>query len=159
MSAFMVSKRHIDLLVRTAYWGPRDERDIRPDHAWYRPPFKGFSNWQLEQCNDLGELLVKENLSSIHARYPDTIANPDATPGPIEQYWLEPYELGDWFGSRLTPIEALKALDCYEYQSCEHPEWEQSEAHEFCQRFRHSLIGRLPGYDDAPWEWSKKQAA
>lgn len=162
MSAFMVSKKHIDLLVRTAYAGPttNGKQGGYGQQPWYRPYFKGESQWQVEQCDAIGEMLIKENLSSIHARYPDTITDPESTPGPVDQYWLEPYTLADpFFAKRLTAIEALKALDCYEYQSCEHPEWEQSEAHEFCERFRHALIGCLDGYEDAPWEWYEKTTA
>ena len=56
-------------------------------------------------------------------------------------------------------VEALKALDCYEYQSCEHPEWETSEAFEFCRAMRNLLIGCLPGYDAAQWEWDDAPVA
>ncbi len=102
--------------------------------------------------NELGDMLVKENLSSIHSRYPDTLTDPAGTPGPIKQYWLQPYEFRTP-KRKMSVVEALKALDCYEYQSCEHEEWEKSEARQFCDTLRHSLIGCLDGYNQAPWEW------
>ena len=46
---------------------------------------------------------------------------------------------------------APKAIDCYEYQSCEHAGWPRSEARALCAALRHRLIGELPGYDAAPW--------
>ena len=49
------------------------------------------------------------------------------------------------------PVRVLKLIDCYEYQSCEHPEWASSEAHSFCNSLRGAMIHMLPGYDDAPW--------
>lgn len=153
MSAYMVSKQHINALVHAACFGPRDLQNV-PFHArtWYRPSYKGFQQWGFDLVNDIGEMLTKENLSSIHARYPDTETNPEATPGPVDLYWLQPYQYTP--PSRpMNAIEALKALDCYEYQSCEHPEWERSEAKQLCDSMRHSLIGFLPGYEAAPWEW------
>ena len=67
MSAFMVSKSHIDGLVHAAYFGPRDVRGLPQSGDWRKPQFKGCHNWAFEQMNDVGEMLVKENLSSIHA--------------------------------------------------------------------------------------------
>jgi len=155
MSAYMVSKEHIDAIVYAAYEGPKDNG--RPSgygrQTWYRPGFKGNNGENqvdFHNLDELGKLLVKENLSSIHARYPDTIADPKHTPGPCDQYWLQPYT---WTRPtrRLNAVEALKALACYEYQSCEHQEWESSAARQFCESLRHALIGCLPGYDEAEW--------
>jgi hypothetical protein len=158
MSAYMVSKIHIDALVHASYFGPRDMRGLRQSGDWHKPQFKGCHNWGFEQMNDVGEMLVKENLSSIHACYPDTLSDPESTPGPIAQYWQRPYK-HKTPTRKMGVVEALKALDCYEYQSCEHPEWEKSEAFEFCRAMRNSLIGCLPGYDAAPWEWDVRIAA
>jgi hypothetical protein len=58
------------------------------------------------------------------------------------------------FGRPLSAIECCKALDCYEYQSCEHPGWSASGARAFCERLRSSLVGAMAGYGDAPWEWT-----
>jgi hypothetical protein len=155
MSAFVVSKSHIDALVHAAYFGPRDVHALPQQSGhWYKPNFRGCQNWALDQMDEVGEMLVKENLSSIHARYPDTVTDPEGTPGPVEQYWLQRYE-HEMPKQKMGVVEALKALDCYEYQSCEHPEWETSEAFRFCRSMRHSLIGCLPGYDAAPWEWDE----
>lgn len=154
MSAYMVSKEHIDALVATAVYGPTD--NARPagygQTRWYAIYFDNPSRrLDYESASIAGEILVKENLSSIHTRYPDTLTNPDNTPGPCEQYWLTEYAFPR-DAKRLTTIQALKALACYEYQSCEHPEWSTSEAHSLCDRMRHNLIGCLPGYEDADWE-------
>ena len=144
MSAFMVSKQHIDAIVATAFWGPEGSRDQWS--AYYNGEGFGY-----DRLNQLGEMLVKENLSSIHARYPDTLENPEGTPGPIEQYWLQPYTFKHP-AHAYTAVEILKAIDCYEYQSCEHDEWATSTAAKFCNELRGKLIGFLPGYDAAPWE-------
>ena len=88
MSAFIVSKAHIDALVAVALFGPTGCRA-----ANWRGPCFGDPARQATYCiaSEIGEMLVKENLSSIHSRYPDTAVNPRVTPGPVEQYWLEPY--------------------------------------------------------------------
>ena len=50
-----------------------------------------------------------------------------------------------------TVPEVLKATDCYEYQSCEHPEWPSSNAHDFIQALRKDAWRLLEGYEEAPW--------
>lgn len=150
MSAFMVGKIHIDLLVDCAFKGPRDHRGPQ-GYPLYRPYWKGRLLTDISE-NDLGDAFIKENLSSIHYRYPDTFAKLENTPGPINNYWLQPYELTRPKHA-LTVVEAFKALNCYEYQACEHPEWEESDIAQFCKAFQGSLIKCLPGYHEAPWEW------
>ena len=150
MSAFMVSKEHIDLLVSVIVQGPRG---VSP-RSFHAPYFNG-STVGPEMANDIGDMLVRENLSSIHSRYPDTIDRPEDTPGPIEQYWMTPYEYTEHH-YRMTVVEALSAIACYEYQSCEHPEWDKSEARQYCESLRRSLVGCIPGYQDAPWEWTEE---
>lgn len=89
-------------------------------------------------------LLWAENVRSIQYRYPDTIDNPDAMPGPVD---FTPVEVLIYrfptSTPRLTAIDGLSALSGYEYQACEHPEWEQSEAYRFCVALRLALCGVL----------------
>ena len=66
-----------------------------------------------------GAALLAECIASVGHRYPD--ADPfHGLPGPIPAPDPERYEWTD-FGAVLGAIEACKAIDCYEYQSCEHP--------------------------------------
>lgn len=150
MSAYMVSKAHIDALVNVAVFGPKGTS--RGQGGWYAVYYGNPSRKADDHVmNQIGDMLVRENLSSIHSRYPDTIEKPEGTPGPIEQYWLNEYEF-EYPQRTLTAVEALKAVSCYEYQSCEHPEWKNSDAASFCESLRHNLIGCIPGYSDAAWE-------
>lgn len=176
MSAFIVSKAHIDALISIALNGPKDSA-----HRWEGGPrWAAFdprdTNWQEQewrQCvdhgfstgnatvkpftpADLGEMLVVENVRSITHRYPDTL-NGGPMPGPCDAYW-EAYYTYSRPARRLSAVEALKAIDCYEYQACEHPEWIDSEAKRFCDGLRASIIGVLAGYSEAPWEWSEATA-
>ena len=49
------------------------------------------------------------------------------------------------------PLAVLKAISSYEYQTCEMPNWDTSEARTFCTNLREHLISHLPGYDAHPW--------
>jgi len=130
MSAWVVSRNHIWALVETLRWD-----------CW------GGVNQ--EDLDKFGQLLWDENIRSVVYRYPD--CNLDALPGPIDcDYKYGKHGFG--FDKRkYTPVEILKACDCYEYQSCEHPGWRESEAHQIIERIRDSATSKLDGYEDAPW--------
>ena len=58
-----------------------------------------------------------------------------------------------------TEAEGFKYLSCLEYQSCEHPEWEQSEVREWVRLAKDELandvveevLGEAHGAFDIPW--------
>ena len=160
MSAYIVSKQHIDYLVQAAEVYSREfgisyhkseERSkqyrkgaITSRAAWNTPEVTLGSN------DDLGAMLWLENLQSVSERYPED--GDGERPGPVglstvtmlSYTYAMPKKL-------LTPVQALKALACYEYQACEHSEWKQSEAKDFCDGLRSALISALPGYEEAEW--------
>lgn len=135
MSAFVVSREHITRLVNIALVAAIDSGRTQPD------PY------------DLGRMLWAENLKSVKARYPnDTDGN---RPGPIDFHDcdVDAYTFGlmSDFCSTFDPVEMLKLINCYEYQTCEHKEWKESESFRWCQQMKHYLITQLPGYDEAKW--------
>ncbi len=157
MSAFMVGARHIDALMTAGIellgnsWGRL--RWLAPATEYAEGTHERGEPWgpnAIEECNKrrreltvftagrTGAMLLAENRRSVDHRYD-------------EHEEEEPYTYNR-FERRLSPVEVLKAIACYEYQSCEHPEWQESEAHAFCEAFRHAMIGKLPGYDEAAWE-------
>jgi hypothetical protein len=88
----------------------------------------------------VGRILLLENVRSLQHRYPtdwhelvdgeepedyDFIANAAANVVSIVK--------GKSNSAPTTPVEVLKLIHCYEYQSCEHDEWEDSWAHRFMQ--------------------------
>jgi hypothetical protein len=159
MSAFMVSKAHIDALVSAAL-APGTEGPLR----WFCRPmteqektdaYQVGAPWGMgapiigrrlfryatpEEADRIGQMLVRENRLSVNHRY-----------GESEVEDVYTYS-GPSHPRATDPVAILKALDCYEYQSCEHPGWEASEAFAFSQALRRRLIRRLPGYEGAPWE-------
>lgn len=155
MSAYVVSRRHIDVLVSLALHGPSGVpvspaaskvcagAQVSPGDGVWHPP-------DSRSPDDLGALLIAANVGSVAYRYPGDA--PDELPGPVERYYLEPYTYARP-DVRPSPVEGLAALDCYVYQSCERPDWETSEACRLVDRLRDRLIHRLPGYSEAPWAY------
>lgn len=52
-------------------------------------------------------------------------------------------------------VAAIKVLDCYDYQSCEVPDWRTSAVCQWIERVRAALFRAIPGYlaayNAAPW--------
>lgn len=160
MSAFVVVKPHVDALIQLAVDGP-PERERYPGDCygprWLAEPVEHWQDAEWRSASsanrdEIGDMLVRECVRSVSYRYQDN----DDLPGPIEPYYLAPYAY-ERPPHCPTAVEGLKLIACYEYQSCEHPQWETSQAKRFCDALRSSLIDALPGYDDAPWEYTGPQ--
>ena len=154
MSAFMVDDIHITELVRAALRANRSGITIYHENESHPVDCTNAEEW--------AQLLKDENRRSINARYPDTIEDPEHMPGKIGET-AEPW-VGDIGivhsilgtpllkdGHPLPPVAILKAINCYEYQACEHDGWKSSLAQAFCQTLTAYTINSLPGYDEAPW--------
>lgn len=85
-----------------------------------------------ESAGRVGAVLLAENARSVNHRY-------------AADDWESVFEYSPMRG-QLTPLHVLGAIDYYEYQSCEHPDWDESEAHAFCDALRRAAIERLPGH-------------
>jgi hypothetical protein len=159
VSAFVIDPVHIDLILCAAINGPCDYHGSC-GLSW-RAPFvdellDGIASGPLnEEIADLsGRALLRECVASVSCRYPDDPA--DRLPGVTPGFDPERYEWTD-FGRRLNAIKCCKAIDCYEYQSCEHPGWRASGARAFCERLRSLLVCGMAGYEAAPWEWTLEE--
>ena len=171
MSPFVVSSAHLQTLVGAGlawrniaadplrwYWNGPDgvswddlQHDL-PSRVQPQPmrpqvdrvPLQSFLDQRT--ATSVAQELHEENVRSVNYRYteqttPETIATP----------------AGGWLRfateARRDGIGGIfKALDCYEYQSCETHDWEATEAYAFCQSLRGHLVASLPGYATAPWE-------
>jgi hypothetical protein len=129
MSAWLVSKKHIDALVYAR--GLNDMRGGRIDDI---------------DNNELGRMLWRENMASMLARYGDAIDEKV-----LADYHYDPVSAGVLIGREFGPVYFIKAIHCYRYQSCEHDGWESSRSADYCKRLEQMLVHRLPGYDAAPW--------
>ena len=145
MSAFVVGSAHVRAMLRAAMAYGHDRGRFR----WsYGPGEDG--ELRLDNANQVGQMLMDECVASVAHRYSD-----DTTaelPGSMDN--LDPFQY-PLTGHLPTPVEAIKLVHCYEYQSCEHEAWEASDAHRFTTALHDTLESALPGYDAAPWEWTK----
>lgn len=80
-------------------------------------------------------MLWAENYNSVNYRYDE-----DETP-PV--YSAETTE------ALFDPVVIYKAAGCYEYQSCEHPEWADSEANALISALAVAAEDRMPAADQA----------
>lgn len=87
---------------------------------------------------EAAEILYEENCNSLRARYSDDEfdkLNPPLSYRPtIDNIFV-----------------MAKQVNCYEYQACEHDEWESSKAFKMCQAIKEYLLRNHPDYDMAPW--------
>ncbi|HEV2640048.1 MAG TPA: hypothetical protein VGX23_33245 [Actinocrinis sp.] len=134
MSASVVTKEHIDAIITGGLPKRGDTGWIR----WSDPVEAGRIHiLNLDTADRAGSLLWQENRISVNHKYRD----------------------GDEIDALYTfrrlwhsPVAVLKLIDGYEYQSCEHPGWEESQAKRLCYQLRKQVIPNLAGYDEAPWE-------
>ena len=133
MSAFLVNDLHIDALLTYAQRA-----------KWVRPSYYCHNEKQVtffDNLDSIGQTLVDQNFRSVNHRY--------STEAEITNYYFTPYS------RLLSPVEAIKACDCYNYQACDTgDEYWKSEAHEIIDTIRERAIDELPGMDDAAWEIS-----
>ncbi len=131
MSAFILSDAHLSALVRYA-----SRNNLAASVQLHGTP--GHSIWRIAGREDETiQMLKKENAASVAYRYEEA---PDVSP--------VVYNTG---ARLLSHIEAIKAAQCFEYQSCEHPQWHESAARSVCEAITSHAVRHLPGYDAAPW--------
>jgi hypothetical protein len=138
MSAYEVSRAHIDVLIAGAYQqAPRsdDRFSWRHDDRWH--------HISLGEATRIGGVLTRMNHAAV-------------TGG--TGFTGMPYRLDDLMGTScwkepraLSLVAVLKAIDGYEHNSDRCAGWAGSEAEAFCRSLRLWIIRLLPGYDAAPW--------
>lgn len=148
MRAFIVGTDHIDFLITAA-----NAWDVR----WYFKPSNGGPTMHgsaLGDLDTLGMRLLAENAASVSHRYAhcdDLSADETGETAAFYRHRFVPL-------TALDPVHVLKAAQCYEYQSCEHPGWADSEACAFVEALKATAINRLPGIAAAPWHWTREKA-
>src|ERR1035437_9278524 len=109
MSAYIVSKAHIDALITAA--GSVNYAEHNSGLSWYVHHELSYSD--RERASEVGAMLWAENLTSINYRYPDTVEDTSNCPGPVgfgpetvDEYTFRPT-------ARLSVVTVLKAIACY----------------------------------------------
>jgi hypothetical protein len=138
MSAFIVEREHIGYLIEAA-----TSRRIMARQGAFRWRGKELHDRDRDKASEVGQMLWAENVKSVAHRYSHRDDCPE----------VSDYEYGthDARPVAIEPVEVIKACHCYEYQSCEHPEWETSEAKEFIDRLCRAATQSLVGYEEAEW--------
>ena len=165
MSAHMVEQTLVDVLVAAAIERPHGITAPENRAPMRRIIFAHNDTPQNHECHpieadSIGQMLIDENLASVQTLYPRILDNPDDTPGPRPCYWTEPY-MYQGTPAR-SPLQALEALNHYEYQACERQTWHHCEARRFCIDLREEMIRYLmmqikradqldAGWNDTDW--------
>lgn len=129
MSAYLCDVDHLSAVAEILSWGAT---------------FKGRTPEQIFP------LVVRENVRSLQARYP---ASPETWEG-AELMTYRPQRAED-----AHYPQRLKALHCYQYQSCEHNGWMRCKVRratdDAIRVIANEIAQRLPAYDHAVWGWRK----
>lgn len=172
MSAFLVSTTHIDAMVTAGLvlgrtYGPLIWFDGDPselpamDHEGYQAMRRELT---YSTADDVASMLYAANWRSINYRYPDTIDDPFNAPGPIGAALPMQYTFRKLAGTPHVP-DVLTLISCYEYQTCEFPEWRRSEAFAFCQALRLACCDLISKDSAVQWDlddrsiWTKRALA
>lgn len=126
MSAFTLSNKHINAMLSAAKW-------VHFGFGYY------WNNERHTGCDmrELGQKLMDENYRSVNYRYSDE------TEAPRFKWNAYPQQH--------TAVQVIRLCDCYNYQTCETPDWQETEAYAIYTALREAAIGALPGMDDAEW--------
>ena len=151
MSAFVVSHDHIDALLTVA----------KDKHMEGRLGYFINGGSEPVTMTDIGKVLLTENERSVCYRYTD--CGPGNMPGKIGEEAsgyhfkvFQPFYLLN-YGKKIAHV--LKGCSCYEYQSCETPDWQESVAYSIVKAIEHRAVQCLPDYEDAPWEINREKYA
>lgn len=131
MSAFTLDNKHIAVMVSKA--GPRYPGD---GMAYY---WKGEAHYFGGHLQEIGQKLVDENFRSVNFRY--SHHNDPEEPFTFRHIMLRDY----------SPIEIIAACDCYDYQTCETSDWQETEAWAIMHALRERAISLLKDAADTPW--------
>lgn len=94
----------------------------------------------------IAAVLRHQNIRSIQARY-----GSDAD----DMWGDEPYRYRRVESDLISHPAVLKSLACLEYQSCETDDYRETLAWALLEAIRDAAVRDLPGYDDAPWGWTR----
>jgi len=129
MSAWIVSDEHLRVML----WAGMDRIGPFGTLRWKVPGDSGaYNELTRDTAAAVGQMLMEQNGASVNYRYSESIAYRYSHGRPASTEW----EL----------VDVLTAIDCYEYQACETPDWEQTEAAAFCDALRGALVHELPGW-------------
>jgi hypothetical protein len=135
MSAYVLSIAHFAALAAFAV---SDQHQSHAINEWR------VSANPMRTARKIAEELAKENIRSVSHRYSvykeERLVVSEA--GDLaETYYFNP--------GKLSALDILRMCECYEYQSCETPDWTSTLAYRQIQWIKTAAMSRLPGWDEA----------
>lgn len=130
MSAHVVGNHHISAMLVAARKMPYN---MGPNYR-----YGGDAVFFHGNETAIGQKLLDENYRSVNYRYGEEDEAPKFKMI-LDRQW--------------EPVELIKLCDCYIYQTCETPDFRETEAWAIVQALREFAIGSLPGMDEAPWSY------
>jgi hypothetical protein len=147
MSAYVCEKNHFVYLACAML-----SRRIMGRSSSFSYPFKGTRHsvtcTETDKAADLANILLRENIRSVSYRYGDKtsakLPGPNGGVSPIS-----PADLAACY--TWDPVQVVMSVRCLMYQSCECPDWEQTEAFAILTSLKDDAVCAFPGMDDAAW--------
>lgn len=148
MSAFVHGQDHLDLLVTAlARYEVTAYKPADPNNATLG--VNKFFDGRLagvEELNAAGQMLLDENIASYDHRYPGQAEADDVEDPPYVHRWLPLTAAALGHDPALVVLIAAKS---YQYNACEHPGWDDSDAKRLTDALTANAITKLVGYDKA----------
>lgn len=146
MSAFLISDATINAILTFA-----QKQQLVLPHP-HDTEGTSVALYSTDLCDLFGRELLRENIRSLHYRYSDRATFGGSKDGDawLARYHFQPDRRGLLL-STSDPVALIKATHCYDYQSCECPDYLNSWAATLMTGIREALCHHLPGYGDAPW--------
>ena len=161
MSCYVVSEEQIDCLIATAINGPIDTEEANKLGRFHRLSF-GQPRELLNPrtANKLGRLMLEANVKAVQIHD----SNDERGDTSMYDQYKFPHSLVQVVKKHdLTVVQALKALQCFEYQCAallDMPAFEGvsceaslvATVKNVISDYRRNLIQVLPGYEEARWD-------
>ena len=146
MSAYILQDDTFDLLVTAGLYGVGIDGGLRVYHEGEILTYNRY-----EHADQLGTILKTANYDSVNYRYKENTE--------MEGYRYNGTDITQYLGGVVIPWgQVLKSARCYEYQSCEHPEWGTSLAKAIVEAITRKVGGFIAEQDNAEWEWTRFHA-
>lgn len=143
MSAFQCSPSHIAAIIGTAH-KLDPSRTSLPDMSREMARHPDLAAEYTDSASFAGALLARENARSLDHRYAHhSTAHAWAAPSALD--------CAMWYSRPLSPIALIKAIQCLDYQSCEHDAWSLSDAKRLLDQIARAAISKMDGYEEAAW--------
>lgn len=137
MSAFVVSDDHINVLLT---WANKNMGNVIVYNGKEGEEVE-LSFSQVGDLQKMANILRSENIRSVNTRYNEDTTLADLPVGFTFYHYVA------------SPVEIIKACQCYDYQACENEKYPSTDAHRIIEWIMDAAVSALPGYDKARWDW------